>query len=185
MRVTAAIASVLTLKVIEASCGPSSGKALAAPCTIFSHPCIKFSQGRKTRGAGACGVVDLAVVKAPLRACVLALALAACSGGNGNVAMNDGGALTCNVDAPTSCPGADAPTWETVAPIVGARCAPCHYGQPDGPWPLITYQHVVDWYDVVRSDLIDCSMPPADGGVTMTDEERHTILTWLRCDTPK
>jgi hypothetical protein len=125
------------------------------------------------------------VVKLPLRACVLALALAACGSSNNGVANSDGGALTCNVDAPTSCP-ADGPTWETVAPIVGARCAaPCHYGQIDGPWPLYTYQQVVDWYDVVRSDLLNCTMPPPDSGVPMTDDERHTILTWLRCDTPR
>ena len=38
---------------------------------------------------------------------------------------------------------------------------------------------------VVRAMLLDCSMPPPDAGVTMPDEERVAILTWLLCGYPE
>jgi hypothetical protein len=93
----------------------------------------------------------------------------------------DAEALVCSVDAPTSCPD-PAPRYADVAPIIDQRCVqPCHSGLPEGPWPLTDYQHVADWADVVRTDLILCVMPPADGGTSISDEERGAILTWIRC----
>jgi hypothetical protein len=41
------------------------------------------------------------------------------------------------------------------------------------------------WADVVRADLIDCSMPPGEGGVAMADEERLAVLVWIRCGFPE
>lgn len=94
-------------------------------------------------------------------------------------------AAVCAVMAPTECP-APAPRYRDVATIVEQRCAtPCHSGVPDGPWPLIDYEHVADWADVVRASLLDCSMPPADGGVSITTNERLTILAWIRCGFPE
>ena len=61
----------------------------------------------------------------------------------------------------------------------------CHNGMIGGPWPLMQYSHVADWFDVVRAMLLDCSMPPPDAGVTMPDEERVAILTWLLCGYPE
>jgi hypothetical protein len=89
--------------------------------------------------------------------------------------------LTCTITAPTTC--ADpSPRYADVAPIIEARCAgPCHSGIPDGPWPLTDYSHVADWQDVVRADLLDCSMPPPGEGVVMSDAERTAILIWIRC----
>jgi len=103
-------------------------------------------------------------------------------------ARADAGGLTedsCTIVAPTACP-TPSPTYASVAAIIAQRCAgPCHSGVPDGPWPLTDYQHVADWADVVRDELLDCSMPPLDSGVAMTAAERLAILTWIRCDYPE
>jgi hypothetical protein len=118
----------------------------------------------------------------PRRAALLLLALAACNGSN---VTDAGGAVTCNVDLPLECP-AEAPTYATVQPIIEKACVPCHDGaDPDGPWPLRTYKSAADWADVIRADVANCSMPPADGGVPMSDEDRYTILTWIRCGYPQ
>jgi hypothetical protein len=96
-------------------------------------------------------------------------------------AATDAAARVCSVEAPTSCPD-PSPHYGDVAPIINQRCVePCHSGLPGGPWPLTDYAHVADWADVVRDDLILCLMPPADGGISMSEEEKLAILTWIRC----
>lgn len=91
---------------------------------------------------------------------------------------------SCSVPAPTSCPE-PAPHYADVAPIFEQRCVLCHKGDFSGPWPLTDYGHVADWQDSIRSNLLDCSMPPSDAGVPMALEERLAILTWIRCGLPK
>ncbi|APR81745.1 Hypothetical protein A7982_07094 [Minicystis rosea] len=104
------------------------------------------------------------------------------TGGSGT----GGGPVTppCDVTAPTSCPD-PAPTYADVMPILTLKCQPCHSGVPNGPWPLTDYDHVADWQNEIRTELLACSMPPLDGGVTITDEERMLLLTWVRCGVPK
>jgi uncharacterized membrane protein len=120
-----------------------------------------------------------------LRALLIALPLGAAACGGGSSTNADGGALHCAVDAPTSCPPDGAPTWETIQPVIVRRCVPCHNGQEaDGPWPLLTYEEVVSWSDDVRTMVLECTMPPPGEGI-ITDEERHAILQWLRCDYPR
>lgn len=95
-----------------------------------------------------------------------------------------GSVPVCTVQAPTACP--DPPLRFTdVAPTIMGRCVPCHYGAADGPWPLVTYANVADWQDVVRATLVDCSMPPLDAGVSMTEAERVAVLTWILCGAPE
>lgn len=96
----------------------------------------------------------------------------------------DAGALMCTVEAPVACPD-PPPRWPDVEPIFQRRCVLCHNGMIGGPWPLLQYEHVADWYDVVRAMLLDCSMPPPDAGVYMPDEDRTAILTWIRCGLPR
>jgi hypothetical protein len=87
----------------------------------------------------------------------------------------------CTVTAPTECPD-PAPLYGDVAPIIGKFCAsPCHYGAPAGPWPLTDYEHVADWQDVVRDQVLTCVMPPPEERSDITDAERLAILTWVRC----
>jgi uncharacterized membrane protein len=92
-------------------------------------------------------------------------------------------AAVCVSDAPTLCP-ATAPRYADVAPIIRARCATCHSGAADGPWPLDSYGHIADWQNEIRSELLRCTMPPLDASVALLPEERLTILTWLRCGLP-
>ncbi|HXJ22232.1 MAG TPA: hypothetical protein VMT03_18580 [Polyangia bacterium] len=118
------------------------------------------------------------------------LTAAACSSGPGaRGSSSDGGgigaAVPCSVTAPTSCPS-PGPSFADVQPIIQQNCAgPCHSGIPGGPWPLTSYEHVADWADVIRSDLVACNMPPADGGVSLDDADRLAILTWIRCGYPE
>jgi len=101
-------------------------------------------------------------------------------------ASNDGHATEaiCAPLAPTECPD-PAPHYPDVAPIFEQRCASCHTGVGDAPWPLNTYEEVADWAYVVRSQVLNCSMPPADSGVVMLPEERDKMLTWVRCGFPE
>lgn len=93
--------------------------------------------------------------------------------------------IGCEIAAPTACPS-PAPSYRTdVEPIVRARCVSCHYGQVGGPWPLNSYDHVSDWRDTIRSAMLDCSMPPPEDGLTMSERERVTILEWIRCGMPR
>ncbi|MES1173132.1 MAG: cytochrome c [Myxococcales bacterium] len=86
----------------------------------------------------------------------------------------------CTVRAPTSCPE-PVVRYADVAGIFRDKCVSCHYGAAGGPWPLTTYDDAADWKDTVRDDVLDCSMPPADSGVTLSDAERLAILSWVRC----
>ena len=53
-------------------------------------------------------------------------------------------------------------------------------------WPLNDYELVADWADLIRADLLNCSMPPADAaaGAAMTDADRVVLLNWILCGTP-
>lgn len=110
--------------------------------------------------------------------------LSGCDGATsgGGPATDGGVAEACAVMVPAACP-AQVPRYADVQPTLQQRCVLCHSGQ-SGLWPLTTYQQVTDWYDSVRDDVADCSMPPPDAGVAMTNAERLLILTWIRCGVP-
>ncbi len=97
--------------------------------------------------------------------------------------IREGSTHMCSVTAPTACPD-PAPHYADVAPIFQRRCIICHSGAVDGPWPLTNYEHIADWQDIIRGDMLDCTMPPVDAGVPITREERMAILTWIRCALP-
>jgi uncharacterized membrane protein len=92
--------------------------------------------------------------------------------------------VPCTVTPPSECPD-PPPRFADVAPIFKARCATCHISDWTGPWPLDTYEHIADWADVVRSHLVECSMPPPEAGTPLPNAESETILTWIRCKTPR
>ncbi len=104
-----------------------------------------------------------------------------------DAAPQDGGppAAACATVAVTVCPDAGVPTYTDVAPIFQARCASCHKGEDGGPWPLDDYEPIADWQGEVRAMILNCSMPPADSGVTMPDDETAKLLTWIKCGLPK
>jgi hypothetical protein len=98
----------------------------------------------------------------------------------------DGGEPTppaCTVTAPTACDDPDL-AYADVKPIFERRCLGCHDGSLD-LWPLTSYTHVASWSGEIRGVMRNCSMPPADSGVSMPVEERETILRWIRCGLPQ
>lgn len=93
---------------------------------------------------------------------------------------------SCAVPAPTECPD-PAPTFADVEPIFDAYCnsAPCHRpGNPDGNWPLETYEHIKSWQDAVRDELLNCTMPPEEGP-PLPPDERLLLMQWTRCNMPR
>lgn len=101
-----------------------------------------------------------------------------------NRAPGQEGAYACPPRAPTSCPD-PSPRYADVAPVIQQHCLPCHFGEPQGPWPLYDYRHVADWQDVVRDEVLSCAMPPADSGLMMPTQDREAILTWILCGFPE
>jgi uncharacterized membrane protein len=90
----------------------------------------------------------------------------------------------CDATAPTECP-TPIPTYADVQPIIERRCVTCHSDTSTGPWPLTTYQDVADWYDVVRDEVLRCTMPPPDSAEPLTSAESQAILAWIRCGFPR
>ena len=90
----------------------------------------------------------------------------------------------CTIKNTEDCPD-PAPTYADIQPILDARCNSCHSDTSEGPWPLTSYQDVLDWWDLVRRDTLNCSMPPPDSGIVMTHAESKLILDWIACDLPK
>lgn len=95
----------------------------------------------------------------------------------------DGGMDMCAPLPEATC--TNVPTFTELTPVFQQRCQSCHDGSPTGPWPLVTYQHVADWQDQVRAEIVACTMPPLDGGAVITFAERQAIFTWVRCGRPK
>jgi hypothetical protein len=91
--------------------------------------------------------------------------------------------FVCNATEPAECP-TPMPTYADVQPILERRCVTCHSDTSTGPWPLTTYQDVVDWYDLVRDDVLRCTMPPRDSP-PLTRAESRAILEWLSCGFPR
>jgi hypothetical protein len=124
----------------------------------------------------------LAVAVAMLTGCAGSGAGGGDAGAVGELGDTGVAPLICSAVAPTACTIDPPPTYGQIAGIVAARCVPCHDGvDPDGPWPLTSYDDLADWNDIVRDELVACTMPPADGGVTLPDDERQALLMWLRC----
>ena len=90
----------------------------------------------------------------------------------------------CSVTAPSKCSEPEL-RYATVAPIFEKHCSVCHLGVGDGPWPLDRYQDIADWADIVRDELVRCSMPPPGPTSALSNRDRLTILNWLRCGLPE
>jgi len=92
--------------------------------------------------------------------------------------------FVCRAEAATECPS-PTPVYADVQPIIERRCVTCHSETSTGPWPLTSYQDVADWYDVVRDEVLRCSMPPPDSATPLTSAESQAILEWIRCGFPR
>lgn len=92
------------------------------------------------------------------------------------------GEEACTVTAPASCPD-PAVTYGDIEPILVRDCVTCHDGTQD-IWPLNEYGHVAAWYDEIRTEMLECGMPPPDTCSAITPADREKILAWIRCGTP-
>ena len=92
---------------------------------------------------------------------------------------------------------ADTGTWtyeEHVREIVAQRCVDCHRPGQKAPFPLLSYDDLVDWRETIRWVLEDRRMPPwyADPAhgtfanrAAITEHEREVLLKWLDDGMPR
>lgn len=90
------------------------------------------------------------------------------------------------------CARTDAPTFaRDVAPIVYARCAPCHHAGAAAPFALTSFRDVQKRGKTIREVVLDRTMPPwppsppvapdlafADARA-LSDAERDAIVRWV------
>jgi hypothetical protein len=99
----------------------------------------------------------------------------------------DGGAippLACGAHATKTCPSPAPSFKKEVLPLLKAKCGSCHVDEPDHPWPLTDWDTVRDWKAQFTQDILSCTMPPLDAGITLTDEERGLFVAYVACGTP-
>jgi hypothetical protein len=98
-------------------------------------------------------------------------------------AGQDAGAI-CGMPAQVCAP--PIPSFANdLTPLFDAKCNTCHDGMPGSPWPLTNYDDVSAWAVTVLSDIVACTMPPADAGAPeLTEAERATLIDWLVCGAP-
>ncbi|MFO0927799.1 MAG: redoxin domain-containing protein [Gemmataceae bacterium] len=81
-----------------------------------------------------------------------------------------------------------------VSRIVQNRCQECHRPGQVAPMPLMTYEDVVSWQEMIAEVVEERRMPPwhadAKHGTfvndrSLTAEERKTLLDWIKAGCPK
>jgi hypothetical protein len=83
------------------------------------------------------------------------------------------------------CPDPPPSFTNDVLPILNQRCNNCHDPSlTNGPWPLDNYYDVSEWEGLIATDLVNCAMPPPDGGTTLPEAERERVMSWIVCGTP-
>jgi cytochrome c5 len=91
---------------------------------------------------------------------------------------------SCAVPAPTECPD-PPPNFHDVEPVFEQYCNACHtVDDPQGPWPFDTYSHIVAWRAEVRDEVLNCTMPPAEGA-PLPPDQRQLLMEWIFCGMPK
>lgn len=92
----------------------------------------------------------------------------------------------CPKDLPATCV-MPAPSWsKDINPIFVRACVSCH--GPDGGQqnkPFTTWFEVAARRSMVLSQVYGCRMPEPDSGITLTSDERATLLHWLVCGAPQ
>lgn len=117
-------------------------------------------------------------IRAWLSVPLLALA---CGAGSGAKVVDAGPGLVCPLVAQKRCT-LPAPRFAGIKPILDQACAGCHSSLDAGePWPLTNYRDVSDWQSLVRDDLLKCTMPPLDAGVSISNDDRAALINWLDC----
>ncbi len=86
------------------------------------------------------------------------------------------------------------PTWQDdIRPLFARSCVPCHTPGGQAPFPLTTYDEVAAFGPVVRSVVLERSMPPwghdedcrpALGSLWLSDEDVALVDAWGAADFP-
>ncbi len=86
------------------------------------------------------------------------------------------------------------PTFSTdIAPILQAKCLPCHGQEGSGPFPLVTFDQVKAKSELVRYQALAKTMPPVTpvsphgpyaNYTPLTDQELVTLQSWIRAGMP-
>ncbi len=96
--------------------------------------------------------------------------------------------------APRPRAGATVTYAKDVAPIVQNRCQECHRPGQIGPMPLLSYDDVSAWAQMIREVIEERRMPPwhADpkhgkfrNDRSLSKEERDTLLAWIDQGCPR
>ncbi len=81
-----------------------------------------------------------------------------------------------------------------VAPIIQARCQECHRPGQIGPMPLLSYDDVSSWSEMIREVVQERRMPPwhaAPGHLKFKNDrglsprDRETLLAWIEQGCPR
>jgi hypothetical protein len=90
---------------------------------------------------------------------------------------------TCEQLDASVCPQPTPSFANDIAPLLNRDCNTCH--TPGSTlWPLTGYENVRDWAYSILTDVESCSMPPADGGVTLASGDRALLVGWIGCGAP-
>jgi hypothetical protein len=112
---------------------------------------------------------------------VLGVAVAAGCGGSSSTSSGAGGG--CPNDLPASCPADVASYQTTVAPLLAAKCVPCHEPGGQSVHYLATYAEASGLSGASLDQVYACKMPPL-GYPQLTAAERAELLGWLVCMAP-
>jgi hypothetical protein len=128
------------------------------------------------RGAGLFALPPVCAL-----AVAAALLLCACADRAGDGPSD---AATACPALPSSCP-ADAPTYaKDIAPLIAAKCVPCHSpGQVAAARDFTTYAKFTMWQSTALVQIGRCLMPPDDAGPdqALSPAERTELLQWFVC----
>ncbi len=104
-------------------------------------------------------------------------------------------AIGCQIGrVPKAEPTGDVTYAKDVAPIFNRRCVECHRAGEIAPFPLVNYDDVMGWEDMVVEVISENRMPPwlanpAHGefknDARLTDAEKDLIKTWVKNGCPK
>jgi hypothetical protein len=124
-------------------------------------------------------------MNARLAFCVLAFGLGACGNSRAIEELVQCGTVDASSAACPADGGAGGLTYAQVEPLIVKSCVPCHDGMMTDVWPLTDYGDIAAWASSIKNSILDCSMPPADGGVPITNAERSALVQWVLCKTPR
>lgn len=96
--------------------------------------------------------------------------------------------------APDKAPTGDVTYSNSVADILNRRCVECHRDGQIASFPLTSYEEAAPWAETIAEVVTDGRMPPwyanpehgrFRNDARLTDDEKDTLLTWIRNGCPE